>query len=622
MKKILHLLVFSFFALNVWALEPSTNNSSPDVVCGVSIGIDSTATGDVALVAYPTGTAPFSYAWSNGEGTQSIIVTSLNINYCVTIADANGCTATTCLYNSSPCSVSIVNNPNSGLTAVPTGVAPFSFQWSNGTTGPTLIPNAPGAYCVYVADAAGCTATACFTWGNPSNCAVTVADSLTGAGWQLFANASGGAPYTYQWNNQNASTNNVFVSSPGSYCVTITTANGCTASDCITVGNNSCTVTIIEQTTNAGIGLHAVSSLPNAVLSYQWSTGELTPIIYPTSSNTYCVSVTGGGCIATACYNYVVPGNFNISGYLYFPDSINNPAPMQGTVELFYNSPNSNVWEPMGTVNIESNPAGWSNYYSFGQQTNAGNYMVKATLDPNSPAAADYLPTYHFNTVHWDEANLISLPSSGSGLYNIILDDGQNLTAGSGQINGTVTEGDGFTANGEGDRGGTPRPNTSVLLFDENEQPITHTLTDDQGKYSFGSLPFGTYKLEVEIVGIEQVERWVTLSDNNPIANGNDFQVTENGIVLDLREILAGSGLEIMPNPTTGILNLKLEASNNFKASFQLTRLDGTTVLVENQQVAKGNQRFSLDLSSLSAGFYILHVNTGNEVISAKVMKQ
>ncbi len=620
MKKILHLLVFSLFALNAWALEPSTNNSTPDVVCGVSIGIDSTATGAVALVAYPTGTAPFSYAWNNGEDTQSILVTSWNINYCVTVADANGCTVTTCLYNSSPCSVSIVNNPNSGMTAIATGVAPFSFQWSNGTTGPTLMPSAPGNYCVYVADAAGCTATACYTWGNPSNCAVTVSDSLTGAGWQLFANASGGAPYTYQWSTQNAATNNIFVSTPGTYCVTVTTANGCTASDCITVGNNNCTVTIIQQATNIGIGLFAVSSLPNANLTYMWSTGELTPVIYPTTSGNYCVTVQGGGCTATACYNFVYVTNNNISGYVHLPDSTSS-AFLPGTVELFYNSANVPDWQSLGTVNIQNTPAGL-NYFSFGAQNAPGQYILKATLSPNSTYAADYLPTYYESTVHWDEATIIPMPSNGTGFYHIILSDGQNLTTGTGEITGTVTEGDGFTANGEGDRGGTPRPNTSVLLFDENELPITHTLTDDQGKYSFIGLPFGTYKLEVEIVGIEQVERWVTLSDNNPIANGNDFQVTENGIVLDLREILAGNGLEIMPNPTSGFLNLKLDASNNFRASIRLTRLDGTTVLVENHQVAKGNQRFSLDLSNLSAGFYILHVNTGNEVISAKVMKQ
>lgn len=620
MKKILHLLVFSLFALNASALEPSTNNSSPDVVCGVSIGIDSTATGAVALVAYPTGTAPFSYAWSNGEDTQSILVTSWNINYCVTVADANGCTATTCLYNSSPCSVSIVNNPNSGMTAIATGVAPFSFQWSNGTTGPTLMPSAPGTYCVSVADAAGCTATACYTWGNPSNCAVTVSDSLTGAGWQLYATANGQAPFTYQWSNQNASSNNVFVSSPGTYCVTITTANGCTASDCITVGNNNCTVTIIQQATNIGIGLFAVSSLPNANLTYMWSTGELTPAIYPTTSGNYCVTVQGGGCTATACYNFVFVTNNNISGYVHLPDSTSS-AFLPGTVELFYNSANVPNWQSLGTVNIQNTPAGL-NYFSFGAQNAPGQYILKATLSPNSTYAADYLPTYYESTVHWDEATIITIPSNGTGFYHIILSDGQNLTTGTGEINGTVTEGDGFTANGEGDRGGTPRPNTSVLLFDENELPITHTLTDDQGKYSFGGLPFGTYKIAVEIVGIEQVERWVTLNDNNPIANGNDFQVTENGIVLDLREILAGSSLEIMPNPTAGFLNLKLDASNNFRASIRLTRLDGTTVLVENQQVAKGNQRFSLDLSNLSAGFYILHVNTGNEVISAKVMKQ
>ncbi|MBK9012817.1 MAG: T9SS type A sorting domain-containing protein [Saprospiraceae bacterium] len=334
------------------------------------------------------------------------------------------------------------------------------------------------------------------------------------------------------------------------------------------------------------------------------------------------MTITGGGCTATACYTYQMVNNFNISGYLYFPDSLNNPGPMQGVVELFFNSPNSNVWEPIGTVNIQSDPAGWSNYYDFGQQTNAGNYIVKATLDPNSPGASGYMPTYHFSTVHWDEADLITLPSAGFGLFNIILNDGSNLTGGSGNINGTVTQGDGFTANDEGDRGGDPRPNTSVLLFDSNELPITHTLTDEQGQYNFSGLPFGTYKLEVEIVGMEQAVRWVTLSADNPTSSGNDFEVTDEGIVLGINELLAGSGLEVSPNPTSGDLNIWLEANNNFEAKISIARLDGTTVLIENQQVVKGGQSIMLDLASLPTGLYLLQVTTGKGVVAAKVVKQ
>lgn len=689
MKKILHLLVFSLLAFNAWAYETNTNikNYSPELLCGVTVSLQNTPGGGVVLAANATGTAPFTYLWSNGQTTQYISPVASNVNYCVAVTDANGCAATACLSNSLPCAVSITNNPNAGMTAVATGAAPFTYLWSNGATTQSIIPSAPGNYCVNVADAAGCTATACYTWGNPVTCAVTITNTTntgmtamatgvapftyswsngattqsimpsapgsycvtvvdnancvattclnwgnpnscsvtlsstaTGAGWQINANTVGAGPYTYQWSNQNASTSSIMVNSPGTYCVTITSANGCLGSDCITVGNNNCVISIFEQATSIGTGLFVITTAVSANVSYQWSTGEVTPVIYPTSSGNYCVTVSGGGCTATACYDFVYLTGHTISGYVQLPN-VNGLAGLSGTVELFHNSTMLPDWQSVGTVPIQPTPGG-TNYYTFGQQLAPGQYIIKATLSATNPNASIYMPTYYVSTVHWDEATIVSLPTNGAVLFNIMMSDGQNLTSGPGEISGSVTEGDGFTSNGEGVRGDTPRPNTSVLLFDQNEQPITHTLTDDQGMYTFSGLPYGTFKLVVEIVGVEQVERWVTLSADNPLATGNDFKVTENGIVLGLNDLLAGNGLEIMPNPTSGNLNLRLDANNNFKASIRLTRLDGTTVLVNNQQVVKGSQVIKLDLSNLSSGLYILHLNTGSEVISAKVMKQ
>tara|TARA_B100001758_G_scaffold247942_1_gene268833 strand:+ start:41231 stop:42643 length:1413 start_codon:yes stop_codon:yes gene_type:complete len=52
----------------------------------------------------------------------------------------------------------------------------------------------------------------------------------------LTATANGGTPpYTYTWNNGLSNTSILTIISPGTYCVTLTDANGCTATDCITV---------------------------------------------------------------------------------------------------------------------------------------------------------------------------------------------------------------------------------------------------------------------------------------------------------------------------------------------------------------------------------------------------
>ncbi len=623
MKKIFQLFAFCLFAITLWGKENSPPVAALDSLCNVSLSWDSTATGEVVISAFPFGEAPYSFIWSTGESTQTIPLDGWGTNYCVTVTDATGCVATGCLFNQNACNSYIYTSPNAGLTAVGSGVSPFTYLWNNGSTDESIIPNAAGVYCVTMTDVLGCSASACATWGlTQDTCDVAIVFDTLSSGAGFTAIPSGTAPFSYQWwpggNTQYIPLNPAYF---GDYCVTVTDASGCIAIECAFGSNNGCSIWILESDTIGITGLYAIASMPSNPVTYLWSTGETSSVIFPNNPGTYCVTATGGGCTANVCYNYQIVNNYNISGYLYFPDSINNPGPMEGTVELFFLEANSNNWESLGTVAIESNSAGWSNHYDFGTQATPGQYLVKATLDPSSPNAGDYLPTYHFSTVHWGEADLITLPSAGFGLFNIILSDGTNLTGGSGNISGTVTEGDGFADNDGNNRSGTPRPNTSVLLFDNNEQPVSHVLTDELGRYGFSNLPFGTYKLEVEIVGTEQAERWVTLSPANPNSAGNDFEVTETGIVLALKDLLAGNGLELAPNPTAGNLNIWLEATDNFQAKINIARLDGTTVLTENQQVVKGKQAIQLDLSSLPTGLYLLQVTTGRGVVAAKVVK-
>ncbi|MEM8907775.1 MAG: T9SS type A sorting domain-containing protein, partial [Bacteroidota bacterium] len=63
--------------------------------CDVFIIADSTAAGGSGLLAITTGTSPYSYSWSTGE-TSDFIIPQSSGTYCVTIVDANGCSASAC----------------------------------------------------------------------------------------------------------------------------------------------------------------------------------------------------------------------------------------------------------------------------------------------------------------------------------------------------------------------------------------------------------------------------------------------------------------------------------------------------------------------------------------------
>ena len=630
MKKLLRLIPLLFFTLPMMVFAENTGTMDSealiDSTCSVSMLMDSTnnPASPVILTAMATGTAPYVYEWSTGETSQTIAWIPNGANYCVTVTDADGCMATDCLFSNTICSVTISPSNTGTLTTQATGQAPFTYLWSNGTTTPSITPNAPGFYCVTITTADGCTATACYQFtgggsGMDSCGVVIVLDSVPPGsnGWLLTAIPNGTAPYTYQWNIQNWQTPSIQIGSPGNYCVTVTDATGCVAEECITIWSPGCSVTVSQQN-------NALTAVVNAnAYTFLWNTGETTQTIFPDTAGTYCVTVTGNGCTSTDCH-YFQPFNPNISqiqGYVYLPDSLNSSV-LEGFAELYQFGNAANVPELVSVITLQNNPNGWFAYYDFGQVA-AGVYLVKVSLDPTSPYYDDYLPTYYGNVELWNNATQITIPGNQT-FFNITFVEGDSLLSngGSGQITGNISDGEGFTGNIGGNRDDGPLEDISILLYNSQEEPLTHTLTDANGDYAFSGLPFGTYKLVVEIVGQEQAERWVTLSADNPVSEGNDFEVTEEGIVSGLHEMGQEHNLAVFPNPAKDVLSIRLESAGNFEGQLSLTSLTGQTVLARQQDFLPGSQTIVLNMVDVPFGIYFLQITTGREVVSVKVIKE
>ncbi|HJW28876.1 MAG TPA: hypothetical protein VJ508_06450, partial [Saprospiraceae bacterium] len=110
--------------------------------------------GGYNLTAYGTGVAPFTYAWGNGETSQSIYNVPPG-TYCCVVTDSTGCLYSTCTIIQDPnfCEAYIERDPNGGLTAYGYGLPPVSYLWSTGDTTQTIYPQQQGLYCVTVTDA-------------------------------------------------------------------------------------------------------------------------------------------------------------------------------------------------------------------------------------------------------------------------------------------------------------------------------------------------------------------------------------------------------------------------------------------------------------------------------------
>ncbi|MBK6821431.1 MAG: SprB repeat-containing protein [Bacteroidetes bacterium] len=127
---------------------------------------------------------------------------------------------------------------NSGTTGtidltVSGGTLPYGYNWSNGSTTEDLTGLSVGNYTVTVTDGNGCTATLSIAIAEPVALALseTHTDVLCNSGTTgtIDLTVSGGIlPYGYNWSN-GSTTEDINSLSVGSYTVTVTDGNGCTA---------------------------------------------------------------------------------------------------------------------------------------------------------------------------------------------------------------------------------------------------------------------------------------------------------------------------------------------------------------------------------------------------------
>lgn len=255
------------------------------------------------------GTAPFTYAWSNG-GTTAMTSNLSAGTYTVTVTDANGCdaNASATIMESPAISVNIdadeivcgANATTNATAQVTGGVAPFSFLWSNGLMTQTIIGLTPGAYTVTVTDANGCSATDDITIATTIlEADIRKQDVLCFAGESGYAvvTVSGGTePYTYIWNNAET-TDSIGGLNAGMYAVTITDANGCEIIETIEITQPADIVITLDASNLVCAAENDGSITANvtggtAPYTYAWSNGETTQTITGLTAGTYTVTVT------------------------------------------------------------------------------------------------------------------------------------------------------------------------------------------------------------------------------------------------------------------------------------------------------------------------------------------
>lgn len=350
------------------------------VVASISSQTNVSCNGGTNGTATATGTGgnlPYSYLWPASAANQTgSTASNLAANtYIVTVTDANGCTSTASVTITQPIVVTATISTFSNTlcngscdgTATATGgggTPPYTYLWSNSQTSATATGLCANTYNVTVNDANNCTATTTVTINHPTAVtasATSVSSHCGQSDGSASATASGGTPpYNYAWSN-GQNTQNITGLVAGSYTVTATDANGCTAVTNTVIGNipgGTATIATLNYTSCNGVcdGSTSVSMSGGTIpYTYLWSNGATTASINGLCEAIYTVTVTDAvGCTATASADVKSPNplvlSFTVDDVLCSGDcdGVITVTPSGGTSPYTYAWSN-NVYQPNNT---------------------------------------------------------------------------------------------------------------------------------------------------------------------------------------------------------------------------------------------------------------------------------
>ena len=347
------------------------------------------------LTANPSGgSPPYSYLWSTGDITPTI--TGLNAGtYVVTITDANGCDTimTQDLLEPDPVLATITGagtilcNGDNTVTlsaSASGGSGGYVFLWlPSGATGPVLPNIGAGTYFLIAYDADSCASdTIDTTITEPALLEVDIVEtgSIGCAGattGELTANPSGGTPtYFYNWSNGPSTQINPNLG-VGTYSVTVTDINGCTATDTYILDDPPDIIPAID-TLKASCrgtcdGQVVVSMSPAANFSITWPTGVVVvgndTAVNLCPGTTYDVTITDVNSLCDTVYTIGVPENDPFAGGIVEDQSIVCNGDLSGQL----------------TANISGGTPGYSYQWNTGATTptigglGAATYTVTVT---------------------------------------------------------------------------------------------------------------------------------------------------------------------------------------------------------------------------------------------------
>ena len=290
-----------------------------------------------ATVTVSGGTPAYTYAWAPSGGTGATESGLTAGNYTCTITDANSCTLTeTFTLTQVPAFTVITSQTNvtcnggtdgSATVVVSGGTPAYTYAWSPaGGTAATATGLAAGSYTCVITDATSCSFSQTFSLTQPPAIATTGTQTNVscngGSNGSATVNATGGtSPYSYAWAPTGGTAASATGLVSGTYTVTVTDLNGCTATQSFTITQPPVISTTGTSTNVSCFGgsngsATVVASGGTGTFTYAWApTGGTAATASGLTAGNYTVTVTDvNGCVGTQTLSITQPPAITTTG--------------------------------------------------------------------------------------------------------------------------------------------------------------------------------------------------------------------------------------------------------------------------------------------------------------------
>lgn len=605
----------------------------------ISLGIDQALCGGVPIVLNPQavpGSMPVlpgaTYLWNAFGATTPTLTVSNPGTYIVTVTNPDGykdrdtivVTTSTILLVLGPDTYICPGGSLTLNSANPT--APTHLWYNISLGGPPVSTTQfytitqQGYYCALVSNNAGCTLRdTIFVYKDSLPDINLGPDTAICIGSSIQLDAGSGGPNTsYLWSN-NAVSQTLNVSAPGSYSCKVTSWHGCTISDTVFITLvPSPVVNLGPDHVECG---QFILNAGNAGSTYTWNTQASTQTITTNTPGTYTVSVTNPfGCSArdtitiypstpftvnlgpdkVVCDGKPVlldPGNFG-AGFTYFWSTAATSQSLSVTLPNIYyvtvtNAQGCNRTDTaivtLSSLNVDLGPDqvlcnGISIVLSAGSSNNSYNWSTSATTPTITVTTPNNYSVSVMDNLGCIISDTIGITAAGNFTSQIVAPN-------TGYLNTPVN----FTDNA------TPAGTSTAWQWDFGDG--FGTSTSQSPSYSFQSVGTFTVKLTATNAG-------------GCVSNTTKTILIEVPIAID--EEIEGLHFQIAPNPNNG--NFHFDANMDSPENFSLEIMDMSGKSLFTRQYAPQTTISDyIETTVLTNGLYVVKIQKGDKFTFAKM---